>query len=66
MEALRVGVVGGAESMATVEREIRVAMIEDDRATREGMKLLVGGTPGFALAGAWGSVEEARAVGGGA
>lgn len=45
------------------EREIRVAVIEDDRPTREGLKLLLTATPGFACAGAWGSVEEARAVG---
>ena len=66
MEALKAGFFREAVSMAAGEREIRVALIEDDRATREGMKLLVGATPGFALAGAWGSVEEARAVGGSA
>jgi len=44
-------------------REIQVAVVEDDRATREGLKLLLTATPGFAAAGAWGSVEEARAVG---
>jgi DNA-binding NarL/FixJ family response regulator len=46
--------------------DLRVAVIEDDRATREGLKLLLQATPGFALVGAWGSVEEARAVGGAA
>jgi DNA-binding NarL/FixJ family response regulator len=55
---------GGPGAMA--QAEIRVAVVEDDRATREGLKLLLGATPGFACAGAWGSVEEARAVGRGA
>lgn len=40
--------------------EIRVALIEDDRATREGFRLLLAGTPGYSCVGAWGSVEEAR------
>jgi DNA-binding NarL/FixJ family response regulator len=38
---------------------LRVAIIEDDRATREGLALLTGGTPGYRCVGAWGSVEEA-------
>lgn len=43
------------------QREIPVAVIEDDRATRDGLKLLLSATPGFRCAAAWGSIEEARA-----
>jgi DNA-binding NarL/FixJ family response regulator len=39
--------------------EIKVALVEDDQRFREGLGLLVGGTPGFRLVGAFGSVEEA-------
>jgi DNA-binding NarL/FixJ family response regulator len=38
---------------------IRVAVIEDDRATREGLGILVGGTPGYLCVGTFRSVEEA-------
>ena len=38
---------------------IRVAIVEDDRATREGLALLIGGTPGYTCVGAFGSVEHA-------
>jgi DNA-binding NarL/FixJ family response regulator len=38
---------------------IRVAIVEDDRGTREGLAMLIGGTPGYTCAGAFGSVEEA-------
>lgn len=55
---------GGGAPMP--ERSIQVAVIEDDRATREGMRLLLSATPGFACAGAWGSIEEARATAGAA
>ena len=37
---------------------IRVGVIEDDRATREGLALLIGGTPGFRCVGSFGSVED--------
>ena len=40
---------------------IRVAIVEDDRPTREGLGILVGGTPGYACVGTYGSVEEAIA-----
>ena len=39
--------------------DLRVAIVEDDRRTREGLVQLVAGTPGFAVTGAFGSVEEA-------
>ena len=38
---------------------IRVAIIEDQREIREGLKTLVSGTPGYCVAGAWRSMEEA-------
>jgi len=36
-----------------------VAIVEDDRATREGLAALINGTPGYACIGAFRSVEEA-------
>jgi DNA-binding NarL/FixJ family response regulator len=45
---------------AMPERELKVAVIEDDRATRDGLRLLLTATPGFLAVGAWGSVEEAK------
>ncbi|MDQ3753477.1 MAG: response regulator transcription factor [Acidobacteriota bacterium] len=41
------------------EQQIRTAIIEDDRVAREGLSLLINGTPGYACVGAYGSVEEA-------
>ena len=38
---------------------IRVAIIEDQREIREGLRTLVAGTPGHRVAGAWRSMEEA-------
>lgn len=38
---------------------VRVGIVEDRREIREGMAMLIGGTDGFACAGAWGSMEEA-------
>lgn len=46
---------------ALPQEEIKVALIEDDPRFREGLGVLVGGTPGFALVGSFGSVEEALA-----
>ena len=40
---------------------IAVAIVEDDRATREGLRLLIDGTPGYESVQAAGSVEEALA-----
>jgi DNA-binding NarL/FixJ family response regulator len=37
---------------------IRVAIVDDDRGTREGLAMLIDGTPGYTCAGAFGSVEE--------
>lgn len=41
------------------EGDIAVTVVEDDRITREGLALLLRASPGFALAEAFGSVEEA-------
>ena len=41
------------------QTSIRVAIVEDDRATREGLRLLIDGTPGYDCVGAFRSVEEA-------
>ena len=38
---------------------IRVAIVEDDRATREGLGMLINGTPGYACVDAFRSVEDA-------
>jgi DNA-binding NarL/FixJ family response regulator len=40
---------------------IRVAIIEDQREIREGLRMLISGTAGYRVAGAWGSMEEALA-----
>lgn len=44
---------------------VRVVVVEDLRVTRDGLRLLLDATPGFACAGAFGSVEEALAGRGG-
>jgi DNA-binding NarL/FixJ family response regulator len=52
--------------VAPVDRILRVAIIEDDRTTREGLATLVGGATGCTCVGAYRSVEEAlRAQSGG-
>ena len=43
-------------------RSIGVAIVEDDAALREGVAMLISGTPGYRLTGAYGSVEEALAA----
>jgi DNA-binding NarL/FixJ family response regulator len=43
---------------------IRVAIVEDDRAVRDGLAMLINGTPGYACTGAFRSVEDAlRSIG---
>jgi len=41
------------------DEPIRVAIIEDDRYTREGLAALINGTPGYRCVGTYRSVEEA-------
>ncbi len=43
------------------DEPILVAIVEDDRATLQGLRALIDGTPGYRCVGAWGSVEEALA-----
>lgn len=38
---------------------LAVAVVDDDRGTREGLAALIGGTPGFRCVGTYGSVEDA-------
>jgi len=38
---------------------IRVALVEDQRQTREGLARLIGGTPGYVVTGEFGSMEDA-------
>ena len=38
---------------------LSVAVVDDDRGTRDGLAALIGGTPGFRCVAAYGSVEEA-------
>ena len=38
---------------------IRVALVEDQRRTREGLAPLISGSPGFQVAGQYSSMEEA-------
>jgi DNA-binding NarL/FixJ family response regulator len=53
------GVVPGCESAMGSEDVIRVAVVEDDRSTREGLVALMASTPGLAAVGSFASVEEA-------
>jgi DNA-binding NarL/FixJ family response regulator len=42
-----------------VSHPIRVALVEDLNVTREGLSLLIGGSPGFSIFGQYGSMEQA-------
>lgn len=42
-------------------KEIRILIVEDQRALREGLAALVGGAPGFRVVGAFGNMEDALA-----
>ncbi|HXF03810.1 MAG TPA: response regulator transcription factor [Blastocatellia bacterium] len=44
------------------DQPIRVAVVEDQRLMREGLRLLIDGSPGYRCVGAFGSVEEALRV----
>ena len=41
---------------------VRVAIVEDQRDIREGLRFLIDGTPGYACAGAFGAMESALAA----
>lgn len=44
------------------DEPIRVAVVEDQQPMREGLRLLIDGTPGYRCVGAFGSMEEALRV----
>jgi DNA-binding NarL/FixJ family response regulator len=46
-------------TLADVSQPIRVALVEDQNVTREGLSLLIGGSPGFTICGQYGSMEDA-------
>src|SRR5512138_1077055 len=48
-----------AGGVAPSSAPLRVAIVEDQTAIREGLGALIGGTPGFACVGRFASVEEA-------
>src|SRR5260370_266606 len=43
----------------TPDQPIRVAIVEDDKSRRQGLALLIGGTPGYECVGEFRSVEDA-------
>jgi DNA-binding NarL/FixJ family response regulator len=45
--------------MSTAPPPLRVAVVEDDRPTREGLRLLIDGTPGFRCVATFHTAEEA-------
>jgi DNA-binding NarL/FixJ family response regulator len=44
-----------------VGQPLRIAIVEDQRQTREGLAALIGGAPGFRMTGSWPSMEDALA-----
>jgi len=53
---------GGRSSQPTEpDPPISVAVVEDQRDIREGLGILIGGTPGYQVTGSFGSMEEALA-----
>jgi DNA-binding NarL/FixJ family response regulator len=51
--------VAGTDSVTEVADEIRVALVEDDAPTREGLRFLIHGSPGYRCTGAFECVEDA-------
>ena len=47
------------DAQANASEPIRVAIVDDDRATREGLGLLINTTPGYRIVGTFRSVEDA-------
>jgi DNA-binding NarL/FixJ family response regulator len=50
------------EPRLSLPAPIRVAIVEDDRTLRNGLAMLIDGTPGFRCRETWGSVEAALAA----
>jgi len=53
-----ISLVNGARGEPPSPEPLRVAIVEDDAPTREGLAALIGGTPGYRCVGRYGSVEE--------
>jgi len=51
--------VGCRNLFMSSDQQILTAIVEDDRATREGLSLLINGTPGYRCIGSYASVEDA-------
>ena len=50
--------VNGARGQVSAPEPLRVAIVEDDVTTRDGLAALIEGTPGYRCVGRYGSVEE--------
>jgi DNA-binding NarL/FixJ family response regulator len=48
-------------STSPSEPDIRIAVVEDDKTVREGLQMLLNGSPGFSCVAAYGSGEDALA-----
>jgi len=55
----RMSLVTSASREAPPHEALRVAIVEDDPTTRDGLAALIDGTPGYRCVGRYGSVEEA-------
>jgi DNA-binding NarL/FixJ family response regulator len=53
-----ISLVNGLRGEPSSPEPLRVAIVEDDLTTREGLAALIGGTPGYRCVGRYGSVEE--------
>jgi DNA-binding NarL/FixJ family response regulator len=51
-------VVNGSQGEASSREPLRVAIVEDDVTTRDGLAVLIEGTPGYRCVGRYGSIEE--------
>lgn len=56
---MRLPVVAIRPTLAGVSQPIRVALVEDECVTREGLSLLIGGSQGFDICGLYDSMENA-------
>ena len=61
MQGTPVKMVWSSQLNIPAETQIRVALVEDQRRTREGLQALIEGSQGFLCVAAWKSMEEALA-----
>ena len=54
------------DGTVSITEQLRIAIVEDDGPTREGLRLLIDGTPGFHCVGAFRTAEDALQTGGSA